>query len=88
MTDLSLEAGRGRWVTRLHIHDYVADALVALRGSKELCFDLMDDPEGVRLACDHIAGFYSAIYEDLYNRIASDGQPICNAAELGLGKTG
>jgi hypothetical protein len=87
LTDYSVVKSKGRWITGIGVHDYVADLLVALRGPQELCLDLMDDPVGVRLACDRISSFYPDIYNDLYDRIHKYGQPTGFEGELSYGKT-
>jgi len=75
MTELSLERSEGRWLTPMAYIDPGGDSLVALRGPQKLCLDLVDDLEGVRLACEHVSGFYPAIYDDLHARIRAAGQP-------------
>ena len=42
---------------------------------QNLAMDMIDDLEGVRLACEHVTDFYQLIYDDLYKRIAAAGQP-------------
>ena len=86
MTDLSVQASGGRWVTAINVHDYVADVLVALCGPENLCYAMMDDPEGVRLAGDHVASFYPLMYDALYGRITRGGMPTGFEGELGYGK--
>ena len=76
-TAMSLERGKGKWVTGLTDLHFNADLLSALRDPQELCFELMDDPEGVQAACRHVDGFMEAIYNDLYEPIAAAGEPIC-----------
>ena len=87
MTDLSVQASAGRWITAINVHDYVADTLVALCGPENLCYAVMDDPEGVRLACDHVASFYAQAYDDIYNRISRGNLPTGYEGELSQGKT-
>jgi hypothetical protein len=87
MTDLSAERSAGRWITGIDVHDYVADTLAALRSPQGLCLDLMDDPEGVRLACDHVATFHATLYDDLHGRIARHGLPTGFEGELSYGRT-
>jgi hypothetical protein len=74
-TDLSLSRGAGKWITALTDLHTNGDLLASLRDPQNLCMDLLDDPEGVRLACEHITRFYAEMYEDLYKRIAAAGQP-------------
>ncbi|MBI1335439.1 MAG: hypothetical protein GC164_00580 [Phycisphaera sp.] len=75
MTRLSLEAGRGRWLTAMTDLHTNGDLLASLRDPQELCIDIMDDPEGVRLACEHVTGSFATMYEDLGLPIATAGQP-------------
>lgn len=88
-TDLSLERSRGRWVTALCCHGGMSgDILVALRGPEGLCMDAVDDPEGVRLAANHISSFYPLVYNDIYQRLAAAGSPISAESELSRRRTG
>jgi hypothetical protein len=88
-TDLSLERGKGKWVTALCCHGGVnGDILVALRGPDNLCLDAVDDPEGVRLAANYLSSFYPAIYGDIYGRLAAAGCPISAEGELSRCRTG
>lgn len=87
-TDYSLQRGRGKWITGLTDLHTNGDLLAALRDPQNLCMDLIDDPEGVRLACEHVTRFVPAIYEDCYNRIAAAGQPsTCWLPALHAGKS-
>lgn len=74
-TDLSLERGKGRWITGVTDLHTNGDLLASLRDPQNLCMDLADDPEGVRLACEHVTNFFTMLYDDLYSRIAAAGQP-------------
>jgi len=75
MTDQSLQRGAGRWLTGITDMHTNGDLVAALRGPQELCLDLMDDPEGVRLACEHVTDFFWRVYEDLWTRLQRSGQP-------------
>ncbi len=75
MTDLSLQRGAGKWLTGISDLHGNGDLLASLRGPENLCLDIADDIEGVRLACDRVTEFFPRIYEDLYGRIAAAGQP-------------
>jgi hypothetical protein len=86
MTDLSVEASGGRWITAINVHDYAADTIVALCGPENLCYAVMDDPEGVRLACDHVAHYYPQIFDDIFGRIQAGGLPTGFEGELSWGK--
>ena len=76
MTDASLQRGAGRWITALPDLHTNGDLLAALRDPQQLCFDLADDIDSVRAACDHVtqAG-YALMYDDLWRRICAAGQP-------------
>lgn len=75
LTDLSLERGRGRWITGVTDLHTNGDLLASLRDPQELCFDCADDLEGVRLACEHVTDSFPRIFDNLYDRIAAAGQP-------------
>ena len=75
MTDLSLERGDGRWITALADLHTNGDLLTALRDPEQLCFDLADDIDSVRAACDHVTQYFTLMYDDLYDRVAAAGQP-------------
>lgn len=73
--DLSLEMGKNRWITALPDLHTNADLVASFRDPQNFAFDMMDDPEGVKLACDHVTNFFQEIYDDLYKRIEAAGQP-------------
>ncbi len=75
LTDLSLERGRGRWITGVTDLHTGGDLVAALRDPQELCLDCADDLEGVRLACEHVTDSFATIFDDLFDRIAAAGQP-------------
>ena len=75
LTDMSLERGRGRWITGVTDLHTNGDLLAALRDPQELCVDCAEDLEGVRLACEHVTDWFASIFDDLYARIAAAGQP-------------
>lgn len=75
LTDLSIERGRGRWITGVTDLHTNGDLLAALRDPQELCLDCADDLEGVRLACEHVTDWFPTIFDDLYGRIAAASQP-------------
>jgi hypothetical protein len=74
-THLSLELGRGRWMTCVANMAAGADLLAALRGPQPLCMDLADNPAAVRAACDHLASFFPMMFEDAWAPIRQAGQP-------------
>lgn len=75
MTDLSIERGRGRWITAMPDLHMDGDLLASLRDPQELCIDLVEDPTAVRAACDHVTEFYPALFDDIWSRIAAADQP-------------
>jgi len=76
MTDLSLERGRGRWITALPDLHTNGDLVAALRNPQDMALDCADDLDGVRLACDYVTEVsYALMFEDLWHRIAACGQP-------------
>jgi len=77
-TDLSLERGRGRWITSLPDLHTNGDLAAALRNPQDLCLDLATDLAGVRAAVDHVNRWYGSMFEDLWRRIHDAGQP-CSA---------
>jgi hypothetical protein len=50
--------------------------------------DAVDDPEGVRLAANHLSSFYPLVYNDIYLRLAAAGSPISAESELSRRRTG
>ena len=60
------EAGRGRWLTGFPDTHSGGDALSALRGRQELCFDLMDRPEQVDAAMAELEAVVIEVYERLF----------------------
>jgi hypothetical protein len=75
MTDLSLQRADGRWVTSLADLHTNADLVAAIRDPQELCLDLMDDPDGVAQAIQHVTDSYGLMYDDLWQRIREAGDP-------------
>jgi hypothetical protein len=74
-TDLSLEAGKGKWITGFTDFHSNGDLLASLRDPQDLCIEMMDDLEGVRLACENVTPIYLEAYNDLVGRIRAAGQP-------------
>ena len=75
LTDLSLQRGRGKWLTAITDLHTNGDLPAALRDPQALCLEMADDIDSVRAACDYVTDFFPRIYEDLYDRIAAAGQP-------------
>ena len=84
--EYSVARSRGRWLTGLNLCDGSADVLVALRGPEALCYDLCDDLEGVRLACDHVGSFFPRLYDDLRARSVLSGLPTSFEGEVSYGR--
>jgi len=75
-TDLSLERGRGKWITGLTDLHTNGDLVAALRNPQDMCLDMATDLEGVRAACDYVTrSAFALMYEDLWTRISACGQP-------------
>ena len=75
-TDLSLERGRGKWITAMPDLHTNGDLVAAIRNPQDLCLDLADDLESVRAACDYVNEVsYALMFEDLWTRIKAAGQP-------------
>jgi len=74
-TEESIRRANGRWITGLTDIHTTGDLLAALRDPQELCMDIADDPEGVRLACEYVTKFYPRMYDDVYEPIAKAGLP-------------
>lgn len=89
-TDASLARGQGRWITGItDLHTNI-DLLAALLDPQTLCMELLDDPEGVGLAMEHISGLFEVLFDDLYSRVAAAGQPATSwlgAFHQGAGAT-
>ncbi|MEI8198189.1 MAG: hypothetical protein WCI73_20035, partial [Phycisphaerae bacterium] len=75
MTELSLACSRGRWLTGVSLTGSAPDVLVDLRGPQELCLDLMDDPEGVQLALQHLDRHLPSVDRFLWDPVAAGGLP-------------
>jgi hypothetical protein len=73
MTDYALERCDGRFligITDLH-GNY--DILASLRGTEQLCLDLVDDPQAVRRAGDAVARGFVEAFKRSYNRLVAGG---------------
>lgn len=75
MTKLSIERGKGRWLTGLSDFHTNADLLASLLDPQEVCLQYADDFEGAKLACEHVTDFFADIYEDCWKLIEPTGQP-------------
>ena len=63
---LAAEHGQGKYlVSTLDMHTNL-DALRGLRGTQELCFDLIDYPDAVDQAMNQIRALYAPVYEAVY----------------------
>ena len=75
MTRLSLERGRGKWITGVTDMHTNGDLVADLRDPQQLCLDLVDDIESVRAACDHVTRYFPLMFDDLWKPIEAAGQP-------------
>jgi hypothetical protein len=63
---LAAQRSQGKYlVSTLDMHTNL-DALRGLRGTQELCFDLMDCPDDVECALDQVRALYAPVYEAVY----------------------
>ena len=49
----------------------ISDALVAIRGGENLCFDLYDNPEIIDKACGEIVNAWGDAYNEVYEKLAT-----------------
>lgn len=56
------------------------DVLASLRGSEELCFDLMDDPEGVQRCIQMVDDNYFSYYDAMYDIVKRKNGECCYTA--------
>lgn len=76
MTRLSLEAGRGKWITgHTDLHPD-ADLLAALRGPEQLCIDLITRPDKVRELVDLVRPSFTDLYDRQRDMMLSTGQTL------------
>jgi hypothetical protein len=63
---LAAQHGQGKYlVSTLDMHTNL-DGLRGLRGTQELCFDLVDCPDGVDRAMQQVRALYAPVYEAVY----------------------
>ncbi len=66
LTKLAAERGHGKFLlSAIDTHSNL-DCLSALRGPSQLCVDLMDRPDKVLQALDHIQSFYEPVYDAIF----------------------
>ncbi len=73
MTDLSLERGKGKYITALPDFHPGADLLAALRDVDKLCIDLIEIPDTIKEINDTITDYYLPVYDRLYNKLRAKG---------------
>ena len=74
-TEMSLERGKGRWLTGItDLHTNI-DLLAALRDPQALCLEYFDDLEGVKRAAEHVKEAFGLLFDDLWKPIEAAGQP-------------
>ena len=56
------------------------DVLSSLRGPEELCFDLMDDPEGVQACIEMVDNNYFKYYDAMYEAVKRPNGECCYTA--------
>lgn len=64
------DAGRGKWITGIPDTHAGGDALAALRGRQELCFDLIDRPDQVRAAMAELVALVDPVYTAFFAEVA------------------
>lgn len=74
-TEMSLNAGRGKWLTMFHDLHPNADIPSALMSPEVLCMEFADDPDLVQRTLEHVTKPSIKAYEILQAQIASTGQP-------------
>jgi hypothetical protein len=79
VVDLSLERGRGRWITCMPNFSTGGDLLGALRGPEPLCLDLAENLAAVRAADGHVSSVFAAQFDEMWTRLRDAGQPCCTA---------
>jgi hypothetical protein len=65
LTELSAERGRGKYLAGLTDLNSVFDIICHLRGTQRVLYDLMDRPETVKAACDHVNRIWIECYDTL-----------------------
>ena len=81
-TAMSLERGRGRWITGMPDLHTNGDLAAALRNPQDLCIDCADDLDAVRRACEHVTDFYPVMFDDLWKPIEAAGVPCTTWAPV------
>lgn len=56
------------------------DVISSLRGPQELCFDLVDDPEGVQMCIDMVDRSYMKYYDAMYDLVKRPNGESCYTA--------
>ena len=75
LTDRSIDRGRGKWLTAFTDFHCNGDLIASLRDPQDLCIELVEDPEAVRAACEHVTPIFLQAYEDLVGRLLAVEQP-------------
>lgn len=81
LTRASVEAGRGRWITGITDLGGTVDVLAALRGTEDLCMDLVENPEEAALARDKVL----KCWKNAYSSLADVVQPAAGGTSTWLG---
>jgi hypothetical protein len=75
LTELLIEAGRGRFIVGLPDFHPGGDHLAALRDPAQLAIDLIDQPDVIRPMIKQAADDFWFAYDAFYNRIHAAGMP-------------
>lgn len=75
LTDLLIEAGRGRFIVGLTDFHAGGDHLAALRDPEQLAIDLIDQPEAIKPMLDAAATDYFRAYDLFYDRLRAACMP-------------
>ncbi|NQU42407.1 hypothetical protein HQ520_03925 [bacterium] len=68
----SVRLGQGKFLTPFPDLIEGLDALAAMRGSQELLFELLTEPEKVKQCLDQITGLYFHYYDRIYDLVKDD----------------
>lgn len=76
MTDLLLEAGRGRFIVGMADWHPGGDAIAAFRDPQNLALDMLEHPAEIVRLLNRLEADYFRLYDRFYNRLRQAGQPI------------
>ncbi|MFH0964991.1 MAG: hypothetical protein V2A58_13405 [Planctomycetota bacterium] len=67
LTEELVRNSRGRYLTMTPDVGGIGDIVAAMRGTLELCYDLADDPEGIKAAMEETIRVWEVAVEDVYS---------------------